>query len=305
MSHPLPSCPGSLILACLCLLGHVGHAGLGGGGLVRVGPAQYALQWLYAVSEPTILRLTHWLITRSWATDTLAGRLLLRVMAASSRFLPHGVVVTTEAACAFARFLERAEGPRGARLAVGPCVCQRALGTPEVPACKDVVLLYGAEIYTRLSMGYRVVTAEEACAVFEGCGAQGLVHTVDFCMQSGRWSFVVCNCDAEICVLTRVHALTGRFLHPGPAVVRYEPARCAGLEACGRCVPACLFGACTAAAGELVVDKARCMGCGRCAEVCPGALTMITRADYGLEADFPAAIFTPACGDEAADDAAK
>jgi ferredoxin len=271
--------------------GLLAHVGLGGNALVRVGPVQYALQWLYAVTEPTIIRITDRLIRQPWATGTLAGRALLAALSFSSRFLPHGVVVTTDAACSFARFLEAAEGPRGARLAVGPCVCQHALGRPEQPEIKDVTLLYGAEIYSHLDRGYRLITAAEAAEVFRRSAAAGLVHTVDFCLQSGRWSFVVCNCDAEVCILTRVHALNGRFISPGPSQVRHDPGRCEGLERCGRCVQACIFEACRATDTGLEVAEERCMGCGRCVDVCPKAMTMIRRADYSLEGEFPAAIF--------------
>jgi Pyruvate/2-oxoacid:ferredoxin oxidoreductase delta subunit len=256
------------------------HVGLGEHGLVKVGPIQYALQWLYAVGEPTILRWTDWLITRPWATGTPWGRALLQSLAIASHLLPHGVILTTPAAVRFAAHLEALEGPKGARLAVGPCVCQHALDRWEEPSCKDVVLLYGAEIYHRLERGYRLIDADEAAEIFKRCGEAGLVHSVDFCMQSGRWSFVVCNCDAEICLLTRVHKLTGRFLYPGPERSRLDAARCRGAEACGACLGACIFDAIRASEDGIRIDAARCLGCGRCADRCE-ALSMEPRPGGG------------------------
>jgi NAD-dependent dihydropyrimidine dehydrogenase PreA subunit len=275
----------------LLALGALAHVGLDRSALRRVGPLQYVLQWLYAAGEPTVIRFTDWLIGQAWAQGTLPGRALLWSLSQLSRVLPHGVVVTTASASAFARFLEAAEGPKGARLAVGPCVCQHALSRHEEPHCKDVTLLYGAEIYSHLDRGYRLIDAEEAASIFERCGERGLVHTVDFCLQSGRWTFVVCNCDREICILTRVHALTGRFISPGPAVVRHDPGRCEGPAVCGRCVEACIFDACSADGEAVDVAEERCMGCGRCVDRCPGAMVMIPRQDYAWENEFPREIF--------------
>jgi hypothetical protein len=276
---PLPASDLALAVASFGAL--LGHVGLGEQGLVRVRWLQYALQWVYAVTEPTILRITDWLITRPWITGTRPGRALLQAITIASHLLPHGVIVTTPTAVCLARFLEDQEGPKGARLAVGPCVCQHALGRWQEPVCKDVVLLYGAEIYGRLQRGYRVIDADEAAAIFRRCGDDGLVHSVDFCMQSGRWSFVVCNCDAEICVLTRVHDLTGRFLYPGPERAVHDPSACRGALSCGVCSEACIFGACVVEGDEVEILDERCLGCGRCAERCEGALRMVPRPGGG------------------------
>ncbi len=269
------------ITALLMGIGLLAHVGLGEGRLVPVGRLQYALQWLYAAAEPTALRVTDWLIRQRWASETRPGRALLQALAIASRWLPHGEVLTTDAAVRLAHWLEAVEGPKGARLAVGPCVCQRALGRWKEPSCKDVVLLYGAEVYTRLEVGYRLIDAEEAAAIFRRCGEAGLVHTADFCMQSGRWTFVVCNCDAEICVLTRAHKLTGRFLVPGPERTVHDPERCRGAAGCGACIEACMFDAMAAREGRVELLDDRCLGCGRCVDVCPGALSMEPRPGGG------------------------
>jgi ferredoxin len=62
-------------------------------------------------------------------------------------------------------------------------------------------------------------------------------------MQSGKWVFVICSCDTEICVPARVFLLTGRFTYKGPEEVVHDSAECVGTEACGRCVTRCIFGA--------------------------------------------------------------
>jgi hypothetical protein len=107
------------------------------------------------------------------------------------------------------------------------------------PSRKDIVVLYGAEIYLRLDLGYRIITADEAAAILERCRDAGLVHSLDFCMQSGRWHFVICNCDREICVLVRTFLLTGKMIYPGPFIVKQDRERCLGPDACGQCVRIC------------------------------------------------------------------
>ena len=267
------------------------HSGMDGKGLRKVGPIQYAAHWLYGVSEPAILRAVDRLFSSRALTGTRAGRMVLRLIAWASRYLPHGVVVTTPAAERLVDFIVHTEGPRGARLAVGPCVCQRALNRWKEPCNKDMVLLYGADIYYHLNVGYKLLSPEEAKGILRECHAAGLIHAIEFCMQSGKWIFVVCNCDGEICVPTRGYFLTGRFLFPGPEIVAYDPARCVGEEQCGRCLDRCMFGANLVVDGKISLDAGRCLGCGLCVSTCAGkARSMRERGDYGRDRQVPAEI---------------
>lgn len=43
-----------------------------------------------------------------------------------------------------------------------------------------------------------------------------------------------------------------------------------GCDGCGKCVSSCLYGAMTMEAGKIVLDAARCTGCGMCEAICPG-----------------------------------
>jgi ferredoxin len=261
-----------------------GHLGFSGKGLVRVGGLQYFLHKLYAMSEPLILRVVDFILSKRIMTETFLGKKLLRGIALVSRYLPHGIVITTEAAQRVVDLIEATEGPRGGRLAVGPCVCQAALNRWQEPVCKDMVLVYGADIYTHLNMGYRTITAKEAGQMLRRFHKDGLVHELDFCMQSGKWTFVICNCEKQICVLTRVYLLTGEFLYPGPEIVRYNPDACVGPAQCGRCLERCLFGANLLKDGKIFVDYGKCMGCGLCVSSCAGgARSMVPRAAYAHE----------------------
>ena len=267
------------------------HSGMDGKRLRKVGPIQYAAHWLYGVSEPAILRIVDRLFSSRALTGTAAGRMVLRLIARASRYLPHGVVVTTPAAERLVDFVVNTEGPRGARLAVGPCVCQRALNRWKEPCNKDMVLLYGADIYYHLNVGYKLISTEEAKGILRECCTAGLIHAIEFCMQSGKWIFVICNCDGEICVPTRGYFLTGKFLYPGPEMVVYDPGQCVGEEQCGRCLDRCMFGANLVVDGEISLDAGKCMGCGLCVSTCAGkARTMTERRDYQGERQVPAEI---------------
>jgi ferredoxin len=275
-----------LLMAAMIIIGHVR---LSGTRLARVGPIQYFLHTLYAIGEPLILRITDYLLSKRFITTTAIGIAFLRLVVLLSHFLPHGIIITTKAAEKFFDYIENIEGPAGARIAVGPCVCQRALNKWKEPTCKDIVILYGADIYYHLNLGYRIISAVEAKTIVRNCHREGLVHSLDFCVQSGKWAFVICNCDRDICALTRVYSLTGKFLYPGPEVVTVERKKCRGEKKCGRCVAICMFGA-TSSTGETpVVDYARCLGCGQCVRVCMGsARSMSRRAEYSHDKVIPA-----------------
>ena len=261
------------------------HPMLDDGNLRQAGPIQYMLHWLYGVFEPPILRAVDILLTRKWIKDTNLGRFLLKQIARLSWYFPHGLIVTTEAAGRMVDFVINIEGPKGARIAVGPCVCQRSLGIWQEPCKKDMVVLYGADIYTHLNLGYELIDGDQAKALLKQYADAGLVHSIDFCMQSGKWTFVICSCDTEICIPARVYLLTGRFLYPGPEEVRHNVEKCVGTKACGRCITRCLFGSNQGKPdGSILHNSKKCLGCGLCASTCVGkARTMIPRPDWQHE----------------------
>ncbi|MEA3221903.1 MAG: hypothetical protein U9P49_01885 [Thermodesulfobacteriota bacterium] len=270
------------------LIFFAGHVGLSGKGIAKVGWIQYLLHKGYAILEPTILRVVDYILSIKLMTETTTGRRILRLIALLSWLFPHGIVVTTEAAERVVDFITKTEVPNGARLAVGPCVCQKALHRWEEPSCKDMVVLYGAEIYTHLKLGYRLIPADEAKKMLRAFNEAGLVHELDFCMQSGRWTFVICNCESKICVLTRVFLLTREFLYPGPEIVSHDPKLCIGVEKCGHCIERCIFDANIIAGDKVDVDLKKCMGCGLCVSTCSGkARSMVRRKDYSRQDTIP------------------
>jgi len=277
------------IILAMALFAHVRMSGTG---LGTAGPVQYVLHWLYAVAEPSILKIVDRLITSPGVIGSVPGRAFLKIIAFLSHYFPHGLVLTTSAAERFLRHIEAAEGPGGARIAVGPCVCQRALDRWHGPSCKDIVVLYGADIYHHLNIGYRIINSDDASRILIECRDAGFIHSLDFCMQSGKWTFVVCNCDRDICVLYRTWRHTGKFLYPGPEIAFLAPGKCRGEEQCGLCVERCIFGAISSTGSQPDYDPSKCMGCGQCVLTCRGrARSMQARYDFIHERILPARLF--------------
>jgi ferredoxin len=276
----------SNVLPDLFLLGHVAF---GGDKLFPISKVHYFFHWLYGKYEPQILMLVDWILRRKLMTETAIGRSLLTLIATVSHYMPHGIVVPTQSAINIVRYIDGLKGGEDApKLAVGPCVCQASLNRWKEPSCKDLVVLYGAEIYLHLNRGYRIIDADEAVSILEQCRDAGLVHSLDFCMQSGKWHFVICNCDKEICVLVRTFLLTGKMVYAGPLMVKQDREQCLGPDACGSCVNICMFGANSVKDGAIHVDSRKCYGCGQCVRVCKGnARSMVRRARYSKERVIP------------------
>ncbi len=272
-----------------------GHVAFGKDKLVPIGRIHYFFHWLYGKYEPLILRLVDWILRQTFITQTAIGSSVMTGLATTSHYLPHGIIVPTSSAVRLVRHIENLKDEENTPiLAVGPCVCQMSLNRWQEPSCKDIVVLYGAEIYLHLNRGYRIITAAEAQAILEQCRDAGLVHSLDFCMQSGRWHFVICNCDRDICVLTRTFLLTGKMLYAGPWIVKQDRQTCLGPELCGNCVNICMFGANYVKEGVISVDGGKCHGCGQCVQVCKGnSREMIRRKRYAHEHIIPADILLP------------
>ncbi len=277
----------------IALLPFVAHLGFDPEekGIRKIGRLQYLGHRLFSIFEPALLRWIDAVLSNPLFTRTRPGRRALQVIRRLSWAVPHGIVVTTEAAERIIDFIDRNQGPEGARFAVGPCVCQTSLRKYREPVIKDIFLLYAADIFMGLQRGFELVSAEEVKGMLRRFRELGLVHELDFCMQSGRWTFCICNCEPDICVLTRVHLHAGGFLQAGPETVAFDPARCVGLARCGRCLDRCIFGANELIGGRIVLDPGRCLGCGLCVTTCAGgARRMVRREDYAGQATVPAEI---------------
>lgn len=281
---------GSLLEGLAIMFG--GHIAFGRNQLVPIGKIHYFFHWLYGKYEPQILRFTDWVLRRKFITDTAIGRAFCTGCASLGHHLPHGIVVTTQSATNLIRYIESLKSQDNSpRLAVGPCVCQKSLDRWQEPSCKDIVVLYGADIYLSLNLGYKIIDADEAVAILQQCRDAGLVHSLDFCMQSGKWHFVICNCDRDICVLVRTYAVTGKMMYKGPQIVKQSPEHCLGPDKCSECVKICIFKANSIKDGKINVEYKNCLGCGQCVRVCQGKTrTMVKRPKFGHDHVIPATV---------------
>jgi ferredoxin len=259
----------------------LGHLFSRYGEVSEVGRAHYGLHWLYAVLEPLVIKIADFMVESPFFTQNRVGRFLLWLVGKSNALVPHGVVIPTAAAIRIVRDIEKFSGGE-AHIAVGPCVCQRVLNRFQEPTCKDMTIWYGAEIYKRLfNQEYKFISADEAVAKLRDFHQKGLAPVAEFCMQSRRWMFVICNCDSKICAPTRFYNAVKVALYPGPFLAEHEADKCAGIEKCGACLTRCHYRANRAEQGRAVLDPDKCMGCGLCVTTCQGkARRLVKRPGY-------------------------
>jgi NAD-dependent dihydropyrimidine dehydrogenase PreA subunit len=260
--------------------------------LRKVGRFHYLFHLAFAFVEPLVLKLVDYLCGKESQASTRM-KLWFLTLAANTvgPLLPNGVIITTSMAERWIDFLDKHEGPKGARFAVGPCLCQQAMKRWEEPIVKDIFFVYAADIFTTLKRGFTIVSSNEAKRIVRECRDAGLVHELDYCMQSGRWSFVICSCEPRICALTRVYLKTGKLLTAGPEIVLHDAKRCLGREKCGRCIEVCIFNANRSDNKTIQVDYSKCLGCGLCVLSCEGrARKMKLRDHYTHDVKIPSEI---------------
>ncbi|MGE5405799.1 MAG: 4Fe-4S dicluster domain-containing protein [Candidatus Saccharibacteria bacterium] len=245
--------------------------------LEKVGRLQYFWQWCYGVAEPYLLQFSDWALR-----SRTGGKL---ITPKPNKIMPKGIVLSTAAVCRFIDFIYQADGPKGARMGIGDCVCQTALKKEREPRRKDMVLLYSADIYNNIVKTYDPIgTAEEAKTYLKRFHEAGLIHNVLYCFNSGKWTFVLCNCDNEICVPLRLHLRGKPMMMAGPEIVSFEQDKCLGIENCGRCLARCSLKASSEVNGKSHVDYDKCLGCGLCVSTCQGqARKLVARKDYRHE----------------------
>jgi len=250
------------------------HHKLTGGKLEEAGKLQIPLTSFYIRIEPRIVipildaTLRFFLKVRGRPILMVLSRLL-------GRFLPTGEVITVEQATDFIDAISVLENTE---IAVGPCVCQKALGKRKGTYRKDMMVLYGAEASKRADSEYVDMSPEEAKKLLRELDQEGLVPAFYACMRSKGWAYVLCACESEICFPLRAHLAAGGVLSPGPDIVALDKEKCTG---CGTCIERCHFGANSLVNGSSKVDLAKCYGCGVCVSTCTGgARTMVERAGY-------------------------
>lgn len=263
-----------LVSLFLTVFGHI----IKEGRLEKEGKLQRSLHKLYAVLEPSLLRFLDRMMTSEIIGGTRIGRVILKILSKILWFLPHGVVTDYIALEHLPTWIDSQEN---SHIAIGPCVCKKALGVHEEPYMTDMTILYGAEIYKEaFPEEYRVISKDEALRLLKEFETKGLVHTVFACFRSGKWTFVICNCDPKYCIPLRAYLLIKEGIYPGPLVAKVDIDQCEGIKSCGKCLERCPFGAVEERSGKSFVNE-KCMGCGICIESCPkGARSLVRREHY-------------------------
>jgi len=244
------------------------------GKLVPAGRFQVMVDNFYARNEPQIIRLLD--ATTRFFLKIRARPALWVLSRLIGTVLPTGEVVSTQRAIDFIdaiSVLERTE------IAVGPCMCQKALGKRSGTYLKDMVIVYGSEAYkSAYPKEYQDLQPEQAKEILCRLHDEGLIPTFYSCLRSGGWIYAICNCEGKICFPFRAHQAAGAILFPGPDMVALDREACIG---CGICIDRCHFNANVLIDGTAEVNLAKCYGCGLCVSTCTGqARTLINRKGH-------------------------
>ena len=241
------------------------------GELVEAGRIQLLLHTLYAKYEPQIIRVLD--VTLRFFLKLRAKPILWVLSRLLGRFIPTAEVVTLKQATDIIDAISVLEN---SQIAVGPCRCQESLGQKKGTFIKDLVIMYGAEAYKRVSDEYTDLSPEEAKKLLRELNEEGLIPTLYACMGSAGWLFVICSCESEICFALRSHQAAGGVFHPGPDIVALDRESC---TACGKCVERCHFGANSLKNQTAEVDLTKCYGCGLCVSTCSGGARMMVKRE--------------------------
>ena len=249
------------------------HHKVENGKLVPASRIQVMIDNFYARNEPMIIRVLD--ATTRFFLKLRAKPVLWVLSRLMGTVLPTGEVVSTERALDFIdaiSVLDKTE------IAVGPCMCQKALKKRNGTYVKDMVILYGAEAYKMAYPDYKDLSPHEAKELLRKFQEEGLMPTFYTCWRAGSWVYAICSCESKICLPVRAQKAAGAVMYPGPDIVSLNSDECIG---CGTCIERCHFGANTLFNGTSQVDPSKCYGCGICISTCRGqARKMVERAGY-------------------------
>ncbi|MEW5899940.1 MAG: 4Fe-4S binding protein [Acidobacteriota bacterium] len=159
---------------------------------------------------------------------------------------------------------------------VAPCICRRERGMAGDGCDKSeescLVFGSGADYYLKNGLG-RTINQEEALRILKRADKEGLVLQPS---NSQKIVNICCCCGCCCGVLRTIKQ------HPQPASIISSPFRVSFHEEscheCGTCLERCQMDALRQDGGKVVVEIARCIGCGLCVSTCPSkSLTLVRK----------------------------
>ena len=160
------------------------------------------------------------------------------------------------------------------RIVALECPCRSVRESPCLPL--DVCLIIGEPFATFVAEHHpdtaRWITQGEAVDILRAERDRGHVHHAFFKdAMLGRF-YAICNCCSCCCGAMQAWRHGTPMLASSGYVAKVDRAACV---ACGSCAEICPFGALSVREGTLVLDATACMGCGVCVGACPqGALSL-------------------------------
>lgn len=125
--------------------------------------------------------------------------------------------------------------------------------------------------------------------VVSGKGGTGKTTLASVLARELAGQCVLCDADVDVpdlWILTSPQVRVEEEFVGGDKATLHRPP----CDDCGRCVPACRFGALSGEDGKVVLDRSRCEGCGACTFVCPrGAFSLAPAVQgriYDSETDY-------------------
>jgi Pyruvate/2-oxoacid:ferredoxin oxidoreductase delta subunit len=163
-------------------------------------------------------------------------------------------------------------------LVLVPCLCRLAMDPDDPPVYRCLAMNIAARIYQRQDSDFdvRPIDKNQAKQLVSDWREKGAWQSVGWLWDANViW---VCNCD-EHCVAYRAPEVTWGGIPSFVVSTVGKPSACSGCRQCGNW---CKHRALSFDDNDMVVvDSARCKGCGLCIEHCPtDALIFETRQTY-------------------------
>ena len=155
------------------------------------------------------------------------------------------------------------------RFAVMPCVCRTMEDNKHTRRCDypvaDVCITFDEAADSAISSGIgREVTREEALSIIRRCRDLGMSQII----SNAAHPLALCNCCKCCCLCMRTLQRYEDVVC-GPARFEVDVARRDACIGCGRCAMLCPMEAVCVENGKVQVRPAKCVGCGVCVSQCP------------------------------------